>query len=234
MPSAAALRAASKAASSQITGERSAAGPPARACASTGGQQRGEVLAAKVRGRALEGVRALLDLGWVARLHRCLQGGEHGPAAAEEGPQQLREQLAVVGRIRACQLGEPAVDGLGAGGRTARLLLQHDTDLALRRRHRRQACGQRAEYVAEFVRAQRLAEEAVHTGSGARRPVLGQHARSDGHDRGPALRRQLGPDPASGPEPVQLRHLQVHQHDVVGRPLDSEERFQPVADRVDL
>ena len=80
----------------------------------------------------------------------------------------------------------------------------------------------------ELLRADRLGEVVVHPGGEARLAVLDHGVRRHRDDAGAGLCRPRAQISARGVETVHLGHLHVHQHDVVGLPLESLERLEAV------
>ena len=79
-----------------------------------------------------------------------------------------------------------------------------------------------------FLGVQRLGDVIVHAGRQAPLPVPLHRVRRHRHDRNVAPRRPLQtPDGRRRLEPVHLRHLHVHQHQVERRPADRLERLDP-------
>ena len=81
---------------------------------------------------------------------------------------------------------------------------------------------------ASSSRADRLRHVVVHPRREARFAILLHRVRRHRDDAGPRLRRPALADPARGVETVQLGHLHVHQHDVVGLSLERLQRLEPV------
>ncbi len=148
--------------------------------------------------------------------------GEQSGAVVEERGDQPFERR-VVGGDRAhpgdrrrveCHLGRGRWFGGHLGGGAAR------------------SCGRGGQGGGEFLGADRLGEVVVHTGGDARLAVAlhGVGGHGDDPDRlGAALGRDRpGADAAGGLQTVHLRHLHVHQHEVVRELLDGLHRFDAV------
>ena len=80
----------------------------------------------------------------------------------------------------------------------------------------------------ELLGADRLRDVVVHAGREARLAILGQRVRRHRDDVRAALLRPALADPARGVEAVELRHLHVHQDDVVRLPLERLDRLEAV------
>ncbi len=79
--------------------------------------------------------------------------------------------------------------------------------------------------------ADRLADVVVHAGRETCLPILGHGVRGHRHDPD-GRRRWAGPEPSRRLQPIHLRHLDVHQHDVVATTRDGSDRLHPVVREV--
>ena len=77
-----------------------------------------------------------------------------------------------------------------------------------------------AQRLRQLVRTDRLGDVVIHPGGEAGLAVLGHRVRRHRDDARASLRRPALADPARSIETVQLGHLHVHEHDVVGLPLE--------------
>ena len=80
----------------------------------------------------------------------------------------------------------------------------------------------------QLVCANWLGQVVVHPGREARFAILRPHVRGHGDDAGADPRRPALADPTGGVETVQLGHLDVHQDDVVGLPLECVQGLQAI------
>ena len=140
------------------------------------------------------------------------------------GPQRLAEHGEHLGR-----LGEERVDQLdreifadavaeGVVGASIDRCRVHLTDLTLR--HRKQRLDER-------LGIDRLGDVVVHSRSQAHFPIARHRVRRHGNDPGPVVRHGVDDAPARL-QPVHLRHLYVHQDDVVDLAIDRLHRLEPV------
>src|SRR5260370_40079995 len=80
--------------------------------------------------------------------------------------------------------------------------------------------------------AQRYWEIVVHAGGDTALPITLQRIRGHGHDRHMPAALLAAADLRGGGETVHLRHLAVHQDEVVRNALDGFDGFESVADDV--
>ena len=88
------------------------------------------------------------------------------------------------------------------------------------------------EHRLQLRRTDRLADVVVHAGGEAQLAVTGHRVGRHGGDPRTGRRRPAGTDPTRRLEPVELGHLDVHQHQVVRARLERRDRLQPVAGHV--
>ena len=88
------------------------------------------------------------------------------------------------------------------------------------------------EHRLQLRRSDRLADVVVHAGGEAQLTVAGHGVRRHGGDPRTGRCRPAGTDPTRRLEPVELGHLDVHEHQVVGLRLERRDRLQPVAGHV--
>ena len=80
----------------------------------------------------------------------------------------------------------------------------------------------------ELLGADRLRHVVVHAGLEAGLAILGQRVRRHRDDVRPTLLRPILANPAGGIEAVEMRHLDVHEHDVVRPAFERLDRLEPV------
>ena len=151
------------------------------------------------------------NLGGVPLVEGAPERRDKRRDVGEERIDHLRKE--VVASEVAQALERCAVDGpVGAPGRSGRVLSGRPHTVQRFRQH---------------FRANRLRHVVVHSRREASVPVLGQRVRRHRDDAGSRLRPPRA-DPSRRVETVELRHLHVHQHDVVPATLERLDRFETV------
>ena len=156
---------------------------------------------------------------------------QHDVDGADAGVAQEFERLPTVDRLQGlvADRGQEADEQAAIEGRVVddqHASAGHEAPLG---GWRKVAPVDRAERLGQRLGADRLGQVVVHPGRQAHLAVAFHRIGRHRHDPRPGLARPARADPAGRLEPVQLGHLDVHEHDVVDAPLDGGDGLEPVA-----
>ncbi len=152
------------------------------------------------------------ELLGVLLVERAAEGPDQARRVRAEGIDHLTEELVAAQVTQIPERGVVEAD-VADRGRTA--VAVHKRLRALQRGH-------------ELLGPDRLRDVVVHPGREARLAILGQRVRRHRDDVRTGLLRPALANLARRVEAVELRHLDVHEDDVVGLPLERLDRFAPV------
>ena len=172
----------------------------------------GELGGAERRAVRLQRVRRPAQLLGAPFVERAAEGRDQLRRVREEGVDHLAEELVAAEVAQVLERAVVEADVLDRLGAAVRVRAGLGT---LERRH-------------ELLGADRLRDVVVHAGREARLAILGERVRRHRDDVRAALGRPALADPARRVEAVELRHLDVHQDDVVRPALERLDRLEPV------